>query len=107
MPGQRQLDTYVQDPDEVKQYSVDYSKWLAAGETIVSVTTSVAAKGLVSPAVSPLLADDYQVNASGNGVTYRIEHGDDGETYDVFITITTSAGQVKQDLVIFKVRSLG
>ena len=103
----RRLDTYVKDPDEEKDYSIDYRRGLQSGETISSVEAEVTASGFVDPEVTPLLVNDYQANAAGDGITYRAEAGDDGETYDVIFTITTSAGQVKQDMVTFKIRSLG
>ncbi|MBN9181992.1 MAG: hypothetical protein J0I66_03065 [Microbacterium sp.] len=49
----------------------------------------------------------YQVNPAGDGITYKAEQGDHGENYDVFIVVTTSAGQVKEVLEMFRVRSLG
>lgn len=103
----RRLDTYVKDPDEEKDYSVDYSRWLESGETVSSVDVEVTASGFVDPAVTPLEVNDYQPNVAGDGITYRVEGGDDGETYEIVFTVGTSTGEVKQDLVVFKVRSLG
>lgn len=103
----RRLDTYTKTPTEDKNYSIDYRRWLQSGETISDVEASVTASEFVDPAVTPLLVNDYQANADGNGIVYNAEAGDHGETYDVLFTVTTSSGQVKQDIVTFKIRSLG
>lgn len=102
----KRLDTYTKTPTEEKDRSIDYSRWLQSGETVTSVdSVEVTASGFVDE-VSPLVVNDYQPNAAGTGVTYRVEAGDDGETYEILFTIGTSTGEVKQDLVVFKVRSL-
>lgn len=104
MPGR--IARYYKAPIENKQYSVDYSKWLNTGETISSVTSSVTADGFIIPAVTPLTVS-AQVASGSTAVSYTAQAGDSGETYEVLITIATSAGQVRQDLVIFVVRVLG
>lgn len=104
----RRLDTYTKTPIEKKDRSINYSRWLQSGETITSVIdVTVTASGFVDPAVTPLEVNDYQPNAAGDGITYRVEGGDDGETYEIVFTVGTSTGEVEQDMVVFKVRSLG
>jgi hypothetical protein len=101
----KRIAQYVKTPAEAKDYSATYARWLA-GDTLKSLAFAVTPAGLVSPAVSPLQITAYQINADNASITYKAEDGDDGETYNVIITATTAADQVKQDLVVFTVRAL-
>lgn len=100
------LAKYTKAPVERKEYSIDYSAWLMAGETVSNVTFTVDAEGYVTPEVTPLVVNSYQINDTADGVSYFAEQGDDGEVYKVLITITTTVGQTREDLVVFVVRDL-
>lgn len=100
------LAKYKKTSDEAKDYLLDYSKWLGTGETIASVTFVVTPEGLVCNPVSPLQVTSFQINSGSTSVTYKAEDGDDGETYGVLVTATTSSGQIEQDLILFSVRNL-
>ena len=98
------LGKFTQAPVERKDYSIDYSQWLSQGETLSTATFAVVAEGFVTPAVSPLVVDAYQVNPTA--ISFWVKNGDDGETYKVTVTIVTNLGQTKEDLVVFVVRAL-
>lgn len=91
-------------PSERKQYSVDYSQWLSSGETLTSVTYSVEAEGLVAQN-NPLQITDDAILA-GTTASYFAEGGDSGETYKVYLTATTTIGQIEEVLIVFSVAEL-
>jgi hypothetical protein len=95
----RYIKKFVQHPDERKRYTVDYSEWLDTDETISSVTFEV------TPTTdTPLVVDGEEIAADEESVSFFVSAGDDGETYDVLVTATTSAGQVKTLCILFAVR---
>lgn len=95
----RYIKKFIQHPDERKRYTVDYSKWLDTGETISSVILEV------TPTTVPALVLDGKVIAvDGKSVSFFVSAGDDTETYDVLVTGTTSAGQVKTLCILFAIR---
>lgn len=95
------LAKFSKTPDERKRYTVDYTDWLETSETVASATYAVR------EATTPALVVDAQSILSGNKkVSFYVSGGDDGETYNVEVKITTSTGQVKEDVVIFAVRDI-
>jgi hypothetical protein len=85
---------YVLGTTEKKSYSLDYSAWLSASETIASataVTTQVTTPPLVPTSPS----------TSGSVVTFFVSGGDGATTYSIVVTITTSIGEIKADSITF------
>jgi hypothetical protein len=82
------------------QYTIDYSQWLATGETISGLPV-FAIETNTSPA---LVVDDISVDGTGKLVTFYVSQGKDGSTYTVTVTATTSAAQTKEDYVTFVVQ---
>ena len=76
---------FRKDPDARLDYAVDWSEWLASGETITASAWVVPA-GLTEGTKS-FDDDSTKVWLSG---------GDDGETYIVANKITTSADRVDE-----------
>lgn len=77
------MPTYDKDPDEVLDYSVDWSSWLANDDTIVTAEWDVPA-GLAVPKTVP---DDGKI------VTVWLEGGTVGETYPVTSRVVTGVGR--------------
>lgn len=93
------LKKFAQHPDERKRYTLDYDQWLDTDETLSSVTFEV------TPATAtPLAVTGEEIAANGRSVSFFVGGGHADETYDVLITGTTSAGQVKVVCVLFAVR---
>lgn len=93
------LAKFSKTPDERKRYTIDYTDWLETSETVASVTYTIR------QVTSPVLVVDAQSILTGNKkISFYISGGDDLETYDVEIKITTSTGQIKEDLVSFVVK---
>lgn len=95
------LGKYIKASTERKRYSIDYDNWLDTGELISSKTFSV------DPVTSPALVIDASAFLPGNrSIAFFVNGGVDGKTYKVSVTVTTSGGQVKEDLVQFQVKDL-
>jgi len=94
------LAKFSKSPAERKRYSIDYSDWLDTGETISSITFAV------TPATTPeLLIDAFQIGSPATSVALYVSGGTDGTTYTVDVLMTTSGGQIKEDQIVFSVRS--
>lgn len=93
-------------PNEVFAYRISYDRWLATGETITGVTSSVEStppSDVVSPAafaVTALLVDPSDSRA----VMFNAGGGDDGGVYKVTLRIQTTEAQVREDEIEFSVR---
>lgn len=92
------LAKYVKAPAERKRYSVDYSEWLEAGETLTAVTYEVTG---TAPTLS---VNDDEISPGATSCVFYVNDGDDGETYRVLVTAVTSNDQIKEDYVIFVVK---
>jgi hypothetical protein len=95
----RTIGQWVLAPGEFKRFGVDYSNWLNGSETI----------GYASCVVTPRTAPVFEVSGvvitdNGAGVVFFAGKGVAGEEYTVAVTITTSIGQTKQDIVLYRVR---
>lgn len=78
------------DPDATLDYQVDWSAWLAAGETIqgTPVVTVDAGLTLNPPGKSTTIADGK--------VTFWLSGGTAGQVYTVGCQIITSQGRIDQ-----------
>lgn len=88
--------TYLED----KRYAIEYSDWLDTGETISSVTFGV------TPTTQPPFGVQTHMIENGTRVNFFVAGGVADENYTLVVTIQTSGGQVKQDTVLFAVRSV-
>ena len=91
---------FVKTPDERKQYTIEYTDWLASGETITDHEFEV------TPDDGELVVDGSAVNVDGNLLTFFVDGGLDDTQYKVVARITTSLGQVKEDLVRFSIKEI-
>lgn len=105
MAVQRALKQITKDPDERKNYSASYTKWLEAGETLTDVAFSVVPEGLADE-VTALSVASSAINTDGNAVSFYLVGGTADETYKLYLTATTSTSQIKQDYAVVVVRDL-
>ena len=93
------LKKFVQHPDERKRYNIDYEEWLDTDEMVSSVTFEV------TPTTgTPLTIDGSDIDDDGKIVSLFVSGGDHEETYEVLVTATTSAGQIKVLCIHFTIR---
>lgn len=94
------LGRYTKTPIERKRYVVDYTDWLDTSETVTGVTfTPSPIDG------SGFQIDAYTIDPTGKTVAMFVAGGADGTQYTLDIQATTSGGQIKEDQVLFSVRT--
>lgn len=92
------LGKFSKTPAERKRYTIDYTDWLDTTETVTAAAYTITPSGMVV---------DAQAILTGNKkISFYVNGGDDFETYNLEVKITTSTGQVKEDVVVFAVRDI-
>jgi len=99
------LDRFIKQPAEIKKYQIDYSEWLADGETVSSVVTAVT---LLNPATDdvgePTMSIGTTQIVGGTVFEYYVSLGTDGKRYKVTFQASTSDTQTVESEVEFKVK---
>lgn len=94
------LKKFYKDPDDRKRYTLDYTDWLDLTESVSSCVF----------AVTPVEAGGLEVDASSivanKTVVFYVALGNADTDYTVEATMTSDAGQVKQDTLTYLVRSV-
>lgn len=80
-------------PADVLDYDITYEDWLTDDDTITTVVTNVQPSG-------ELIVESVQV--SSPQVKVWLSGGNDGESYDVQVTVSTDGTRVKEEC--FKIR---
>lgn len=114
------------DPASILQYTMDWTNWLASGESIVnsaSISTGLAPDSTTSTdtyetkvTVEQLAGDDtdtklrvdaYAKSSNSKMVNMTLSHGTEGKIYKVFVQIVTDEGEVCEKFfkVVCKKRS--
>lgn len=95
------------DPNDVLDYSIDWSDYLAVGETVASVVHSISA---VSGDASPLAIDttkpDSGESVTASGSLVWLKNGTAGNIHYITAKITTSANRVWDRKVKLKIKDL-
>lgn len=89
---------FIQRDGERKLYALDYSAWLAVGETVTNAAFTVLTS--TSPA---LVVSNIQYLNANTGVAYFVSGGVAGERYEVSVVATTSTAELKEDKIYFSV----
>lgn len=92
------LGKFVKSPDEIKRYSVEYVDWLDAGEFIQACNVTVTPSGPI--------VDVQGVTASDTDLSFFVTGGTAGTSYRLKTRVTTTNGQVKEDIILLEVRAL-
>lgn len=95
------LGKFTKTPDEAKRYAIDYSEWLDATEYIANISFNV-----VSTNSGVLFIAPGSLGTNPTEAIFFVTGGSAGQTYTVGVTMTTTTNQVKQDTIIYSVRSL-
>lgn len=88
---------FKHDPDATLDYAVDWTSWLASGETISSVSWTVPAGVTEESAPGGWSEPD-----ANNKRTVWISGGTAGTDYTVACEITTSVGRVDERSIILE-----
>ncbi|MBX3653192.1 MAG: hypothetical protein KF686_03340 [Ramlibacter sp.] len=96
------LETYNKQPNDAKDYDINYSEWLASGDTLSDATARVDL--LSGTDVSPLVVDSIVI--SDQAVKLWISGGTDGCKYKVTVLATTnnSPPRIDESELIFKLK---
>lgn len=95
------LGRVVQQPNENIRRLAKYDQWLEEGERITDVTVSV------SPTTTPpFVINNIVIGPDNDRFAYYASGGVDGEDYTATFTITTSAGQTREDEILFGVKEI-
>lgn len=98
------LDRFIKQPADIKKYQIDYSEWLATGETVTSVVTAVT---LLNPATGdvgePTMTIGTTQIVGGTVFEYYVSLGTDGKRYKVTFQASTSDSQTVESEIEFKV----
>lgn len=106
------LAKFKKQPLEAKDYTVDYTEFLAGlGDDIQSVATSVQIEedGVADPAIPSTGNANLTVSsATFTDTTVRVwvQGGKDGGKYKVTIRVTTTGGRVDESELRFTVRDI-
>lgn len=85
---------FTKNPIDQIDYDIDFSKWLADGDTITSVDATVEPTGSLTIPSAQVSGQVVKVWAAG---------GNDGWSYTVTVAVGTTEGRVKE--VCFKIRT--
>lgn len=91
-------------PSEIKRYKATYGDWLDTDELVVEKVFTIELEGGGDAELPEIVGDT--ITDDGTSVTFMISGGDDGNTYEVHITVTTDGGQVKEDVIQVTVSEL-
>ena len=101
------LDKFLKQPAEVKKYQIDYSEWLATGQTITVVTPTIT---LINPASGdvgePTLSIGTTSIIGGTLYEYFVSVGTDKKRYKVTFLADTSDVQKQESEIEFKVNDV-
>lgn len=99
------LGTFYKQPAETLDFDIDFSQFLADGDTLVSVGNPPVPSPLnVSVSPSGLTVGGTYVVDSGTTVKQWLSGGADGGRYKISITATSNAGRVKQVEFVVRVK---
>lgn len=86
---------FTKDPDAILDYKIDWSAWLASGETITVATWTVA---------SGVTKDSDSITDSNTSCTIWLSGGTVDTDYDLTVHITTSAARQDDRTITVGVR---
>lgn len=98
------LGKFTKKPVAVKRYQADFSQWLDSGEELQSCTFDVAVSAGSEDPVT-LQVEDSEILTGNQKAAFFVTGGIVGVTYEVKITVTTSASQTEQFSIFYVVRN--
>jgi len=92
------IGSLAQQTTETITYAVDYSQWLAPGETVVGTPTFN-----INPSTTPALSASLASLSGGTLAFFQLSGGTDATRYAINVTLSTSTGQSKTDTFFLQV----
>ena len=102
------LERYTQQPNERKNYVVDYIQWLATNEVLTSVNYGVVILNEQPGDVGEptLVVDETSLINTTTAGKFYVSGGKHGRTYQVTATASTNDSQIIETEIEFKVEEL-
>lgn len=94
---------FVQSPEEVKRYLLDYTLFLSAGESVTGITVSITNLGTPPLGSPPLVINNIVLGPGGLQALFFGSGGANGQSYEATFLATTNVGQVLQDVVQYDI----
>lgn len=91
---------YIKQPAEYKDYDIDYGDWLLPGDSVDAVSTDVVC--ITDPSDTELSVANVQNTLTV--VKLWIAGGTHGNRYKVTVTVTTVAGRIDEEEIIYTVK---
>ena len=95
---------FTKQPAEVLDYDIDFSEFLADGDTLVSVGDPAVPSPLNVVVTPAGLALGPTCELGGVGIKQWLSGGTAGTTYKVTVTATSNAGRIKQVEFVIRVK---
>jgi hypothetical protein len=96
---------FTQSPNEKRRYMLDYTLDLSAGEGVTSMATPAIVNTPGQIIVVPLVVNGVVIGPGGLQVVFYVSGGDANNDYEVQFLATTTAGQIKEDVIKTHIRS--
>jgi hypothetical protein len=87
--------TVQQQPNDIRDYDIDFSEWFPVGDTIIESTVSVTPAGLT---VGDALAHPR--------IKVWVSGGVDGTRYKITVLASTNDGRAKEVELIVKIKEI-
>lgn len=95
---------FIKQPAEILDYDIDFSEFLADGDTLISTGNPAVPSPLNVVVTPPGLTLGPTFVLSGVTLKQWLSGGTDGVKYKVTVTATSNAGRVKQVEFVVRVK---
>lgn len=96
---------FIQAPEEVRRYILNYGLTLSGGETLTTVVVHSITQVFGKTTVAPFVVNNIVIGPGATQAVYFVSGGDDQTDYEVQFLATTSVGQVIEDVVYYSIQS--
>lgn len=96
---------FTQSPNEKRRYMLDYTLDLSTGESVTSMATPAVVNTPGQIIVDALVVNGVTIGPGGLQVVFYVSGGDANNDYEIQFLATTSAGQIKEDVIKMHIRS--
>lgn len=90
---------FTQSPNEKRRYMLDYTLDLSTGEAVTSMATPVVVNTPGQVIVNALVVNGVVIGPGGLQVVFYVSGGDANNDYEIQFLASTSANQIKEDVI--------
>jgi hypothetical protein len=105
------LKKFIKDPNAKLDYVLDWSDWLATGDTVSSAAATVSPTGglMISGTAAGTFSNSASVSltvTSSYLVTVWAKDGTAGSSYDITVRVTTASGRIDDRTITITCREM-